>query len=65
MRDGIPQFQVLDGLPVDDPQDDPRLDDLIQGNLTELVGLVGHRGIRVKLRHLHMTPKMPAYFNRL
>ena len=41
MGDGVAQFQILDGLPVDDPQDDPRLDDLVQGNLTKLVRLIG------------------------
>ena len=58
MGDGIPQFQVLDGLPVDDPQDDPRFDDLVQGNQTKLVGLIWHWCFRVKLRHLHMTAKI-------
>ena len=50
MGDRVPQFQVLDGLPIHDPQDDPRFDDLVQRNQAELVGqLLWHRCIRVIL----------------
>ena len=49
MGNGVTQFQVLDGLPIHDPQDDPRFDDLVQRNLTVFVGWsIWHWCFRVK-----------------